>query len=70
MLDYINELRESVIGAYSSIVQGLKGNGTTPAPDLQLLEPHILHICQFLGKVADDQNKSESVTSVCCGLVG
>ena len=31
MIDYLNELRESCLEAYTGIVQGLKGDGETPS---------------------------------------
>lgn len=70
MLDYINELREAVIAAYSGIIQGLKGPGQTPASDIQVLEPQLPMICQFIAKVSDDVDKTEGVVSSCSGLVG
>ena len=30
MIDYLNELREACLEAYTGIVQGLKGTGETP----------------------------------------
>lgn len=70
MLDYIHELQESVIGTYSGIVQGLKGNGATPAPDVQVLEPHLNMICMFIAKVAEDPEKTDGVVASTSGLVG
>ncbi|KAK9692488.1 Importin-beta N-terminal domain [Popillia japonica] len=70
MIDYLNELREGVLDAYTGIIQGLKGDGVTPHPDVLLLEPHIPYIVQFISLVARDTENSESVIAVAAGLVG
>ena len=38
--------------------------------DLTVLNPHIMHIIQFIELVATDQDHSESNVSSACGLVG
>ncbi|XP_069697623.1 importin subunit beta-1 isoform X3 [Periplaneta americana] len=70
MVDYLNELREGVLEAYTGIVQGLKGDGSTPSPDVQLLEPHVPFIVQFITVVAQDTDHSDSNVAACAGLVG
>ncbi|KAK4879043.1 hypothetical protein RN001_007189 [Aquatica leii] len=70
MIDYLNELREGVLDAYTGIVQGLKGDGETPSPDVMLLEPHIPFIVQFLTVVAQDSEHSDASVAVAAGLVG
>lgn len=72
MVDYLNELREGCLEAYTGIIQGLKGEvpeGTVNA-DLTVLNHHIMHIIQFIELVATDQDHSESNVSSACGLVG
>merc|ERR1711922_22434 len=41
MLDYLNELREGCLEAYTGIIQGLKGDGSAPAPELAIVQPHV-----------------------------
>ncbi|XP_044737597.1 importin subunit beta isoform X1 [Chrysoperla carnea] len=70
MIDYLNELREGVLEAYTGIVQGLKGDGPQPLPDIQLLEQHIPFIVRFLIVVARDQDHTDSIIGIAAGLVG
>lgn len=70
MIDYLNELREGVLDAYTGIVQGLKGDGPTPNPDVLLLQQHIPYIVQFVTVVAQDQEHSDATVAVAAGLVG
>ena len=70
MIDYLNELREGVLEAYTGIVQGLKGDGEAPSPDVMLMEPHVPFIVQFITVVAQDTDHSDSNVAACAGLVG
>ncbi|XP_065163099.1 importin subunit beta-1 isoform X2 [Atheta coriaria] len=70
MVEYLNELREGVLDAYTGIVQGLKGDGATAHPDLLIVEPHIPFIVQFIIVVARDPEHSEGTIAVAAGLVG
>ncbi|KAL3283319.1 hypothetical protein HHI36_006467 [Cryptolaemus montrouzieri] len=70
MVEYLNELREGVLEAYTGIIQGLKGDGPTPTPELMLLEPHVPFIVQFITVVAQDNEHSDSTIAVAAGLVG
>jgi len=70
MIDYLNELREGVLEAFTGIVQGLKGDGNAPSPDVQLLEPHVLFIVQFITLVAQDTDHSDGNVAASAGLVG
>lgn len=70
MIDYLNELREGVLDAYTGIIQGLKGAGNTPHMDVMLLEGHIPFIVNFLTVIAQDTEKSDSIIAVAAGVVG
>ncbi|KAG8330366.1 Importin subunit beta-1 [Homalodisca vitripennis] len=70
MVDYLNELREGIFEAYTGIIQGLKGDEATPNPDIQLLEPHVPFIIQFITMVAYDTDKADSNIAACAGLIG
>ncbi|CAH0557204.1 unnamed protein product [Brassicogethes aeneus] len=70
MIDYLNELREGVLDAYTGILQGLKGDGASPNPEVNILEPHIPFIVQFITVVAQDQEHSDGTVAVAAGIVG
>lgn len=70
MIDYLNELRESCLDAYTGIVQGLKGADETPNPEVQLLREHVPFIMSFVTSVAADDEKSDLVVASAAGLVG
>lgn len=70
MLDYLNELRETCLEAYTGIVQGLKGDGATPKPEVQLLRTHVPHMTTFITSVAVDDEKSDPVVASSAGLIG
>lgn len=67
MVEYLNELREGVLDAYTGIIQGLKGDGPTPSPDVAVLEPHIPFIVQFITVVAQDTEHSDGTIAVAAG---
>jgi importin subunit beta-1 len=70
MVDYLNELREGVLEAFTGIVQGLKGDGNSPSQDVLLLEPHVIFIVQFITVVAQDTDHSDGNVAASAGLVG
>ncbi len=72
MIDYLNELREGCLEAYTGIIQGLKGdsNASNPSPDLLLLQPHVAYIVQFITVVAQDSEHSDGTVAACAGLIG
>lgn len=70
LVEYLAELRESVLEAYTGIVQGLKGPDRSPSLDLKLLEQHVSAIVQFLIQIAQDPEVNDSTIAVMAGLIG
>jgi len=70
MVEYLNELRESVLEAYTGIIQGLKGTDRAPNPDIEILKNHVPHMIQYLVTIAQDPEINDSITAVMAGLVG
>lgn len=70
IIDYINELRENCLDAYTTIVQGLKGDGQEPSPDVMLLQPHLSHIASFIITVASEPESTDAIIGSMAGLVG
>lgn len=70
MVEYLNELRESVLEAYTGIIQGLKGADKVPNPDIKLMEPHVTSIIQFVVTIAQDPEISDSIIAIMAGLIG
>lgn len=66
----VNELRESILEAYTGIVQGLKGDGDQPNPDVNLLRGNVQYIIQFIITVAADPNSNDNLTAALAGLIG
>lgn len=70
-MDYLNELRECCLEAYTGIVQGLKGEDKeTVGTDVQLLLPHVPHMINFITTIARDREKSDGTISAAAGLIG
>lgn len=70
MIDYLNELRESVLEAYTGIVQGLKGVDKAPSDDVNLLQPHVPFIIQYIVSIAKDSELSDGNIAIASGLIG
>lgn len=70
MVEYLNELRESVLEAYTGIIQGLKGPEKIPNPDVKLLEPYVGSIIQFVITVAQDPEITDTIIAIMAGLIG
>jgi importin subunit beta-1 len=64
-IEYINMLRESILEAYTGIIQGLKGGNR-----MDLFLPYAQSVLQFLQVIADDPNRDDLVLSKAVGLVG
>jgi importin subunit beta-1 len=65
MIDYINQLRETVLDAYTGIITGMDEGGK-----LNLLVTYVPAILTFLQKIANDTNKDEPVLKTASGLLG
>lgn len=70
MVEYLNELRESVLEAYTGIIQGLKGVEAQPNPDVFHMQPHLPHIIAFLKRIAMESDISESMVASAAGFIG
>ncbi len=70
MRDYFCILRESVLEAYTGIIQGLKGTEAKPHPDINLLQGHVPLIIKYIAQTAQDAEISEGTMSSCAGLIG
>jgi importin subunit beta-1 len=70
LVDYINELRENCLEAYTGIVQGLKGDKETSNPDVLLIQAHVQYMIQFVLIVASDSDITDSLIAACAGLIG
>lgn len=69
-IDYVHELRENCLEAYTGIVQGLKGDSDTPNPDVQKVQDHLLYMLHFINKVAEDTDLPDELIAACAGLIG
>ena len=70
-MDYVNELRECCLVAYTRIVQGLKGEEKEViGNDVQLLLPHVLSMITFVSTIARDQEKSDGTIAAAAELIG
>lgn len=70
MVEYLNELRESVLEAYTGIIQGLKGVEQTPNPDVYHLETHLGHIVMFIKRIAVEGENTDSMVASAAGFIG
>ncbi|XP_052176127.1 LOW QUALITY PROTEIN: importin subunit beta-1 [Diospyros lotus] len=64
MVEYGNQLRRSILEAYSGILQGFKNS----KPDLML--PHAAHLMQFVELVCRDRQRDEAVTKAAVAVLG
>ncbi|XP_075438174.1 importin subunit beta-1 [Ascaphus truei] len=70
MVDYLNELREGCLEAYTGIIQGLKGDQENVHPDVMLVQPRVEFILSFIDHVAGDEDHTDGVVACGAGLVG
>lgn len=64
-IEYINTLRESIMEAYTGIVQGLTG-----ANKQDVIFPYVEGMASFIGQCTNDPYCNESVSKAAVGLVG
>ncbi|XP_013913313.1 PREDICTED: importin subunit beta-1 [Thamnophis sirtalis] len=70
MVEYLNELRETCLEAYTGIVQGLKGDQENVHPDVMLVQPRVEFILSFIDHIAADEDHSDGVVACAAGLIG
>jgi len=71
MVDYLNELRDACLEAYTGIIQGLKGEDEKNVnEEVNVVQPHLEHIITFLGQIATDAERTDSLVGASCGLLG
>ncbi|XP_064172369.1 importin subunit beta-1 [Anguilla rostrata] len=70
MVDYLNELREGCLEAYTGIIQGLKGDQENVHPDVMLVQPRVEFILSFIHHIAEDEDHSDGVVANSAGLIG
>ncbi|XP_039764769.1 importin subunit beta-1 isoform X1 [Pararge aegeria] len=70
MVEYLCELRESVLEAYTGIIQGLKGTSGEIQVDVAVVEPHVGAIVNFMIQVASEPERTDGHMSVIAGLTG
>ncbi|KAL6987881.1 Importin subunit beta-1 [Sarracenia purpurea var. burkii] len=64
MVEYGNQLRRSILEAYSGILQGFKNS----KPDLMV--PYAAHLLQFVELICRDRQREESVTKAAVAVLG
>ncbi|GBM31567.1 Importin subunit beta-1, partial [Araneus ventricosus] len=70
MIDYVNELREGCLEAYTGIIQGLKGDQNTPSSEVNVVQPHVPYIIQFITHIAQDPDHSDGCLAASAGVIG
>ncbi|CAI5790193.1 importin subunit beta-1 [Podarcis lilfordi] len=70
MVDYLNELREGCLEAYTGIIQGLKGDQENVHPDVMLVQPRVEFILSFIDHIATDEDHTDGVVACATGLIG
>mmetsp|Transcript_55137 Transcript_55137/g.102102 ORF Transcript_55137/g.102102 Transcript_55137/m.102102 type:complete len:866 (+) Transcript_55137:475-3072(+) len=64
-IEYLNSLRESVLGAYAGIIHGLREAGK-----LHLFKEHVNAILNFVKDICDDPTVTEPVMKASLGVIG
>ena len=67
-VEYLNELRNGCLDAYTGILQGLKGENQNVS-GLHILHPHVEFIVRFIMSIAQDNEKNDSLIGTSAGLI-
>lgn len=71
MVEYLNELRESILDAYTGIIQGLKGdNPQSLNTNVGLIEAHVPFMLKFIRTIAEDDDNNDDTIRAAVGLIG
>lgn len=70
MVEYLNELRESILEAYTGIIQGLKGTEKKPNPEIALMLSQVPHIIKFISSLHEDPDVCDGNIGISAGLIG
>ncbi|KAF5391964.1 hypothetical protein D9757_003286 [Collybiopsis confluens] len=65
LVDYVSQLREGILEAYTGIVTGLKST-----PKVELLVSHASSILELIQRSLSDDDRTESLVKLCYGLLG
>ncbi|KIK64912.1 hypothetical protein GYMLUDRAFT_240267 [Collybiopsis luxurians FD-317 M1] len=65
LMDYVAQLREGILEAYTGIVTGLKST-----EKVNLLLPHAANILELIQRCLSDDERTESLVKLCYGLLG
>ncbi|XP_074598648.1 importin subunit beta Fs(2)Ket [Brevipalpus obovatus] len=69
-MEYVNDIRENCLEAYTGIVQGLKGDREVPNQEVQQIRDHIPSVLQFILVVSSDAEITDNLIAACAGLIG
>ncbi|XP_062583910.1 importin subunit beta-1-like [Saccostrea cucullata] len=67
MIDYLNDIRQGCLEAYTGIVQNFRESGKSE--DISIFVQYISQIMSHIEKVALDSDHSMENVSACCGLI-
>ncbi|KAG1810303.1 karyopherin Kap95 [Suillus fuscotomentosus] len=65
LMDYVAQLREGILEAYTGVVTGFKNTEKTPA-----LLPHVPSILELVHQCLADEERSDSIVKLSFGLIG
>jgi len=65
LVDYVAQLREGILEAYTGVVTGFKNTDK-----VQLLLPHSSNVLEFIQRCLADDERTEPTVKLCFGLLG